>query len=240
MESNNYVVYRHTAPNGKMYVGITANQPHIRWKSNGAGYRSQSLFYNAIKKYGWDNFKHEILLENLTKEQASLAEQLFIYYWNLTNRNKGYNLTIGGTTGAIHTQETKEKISKGNKGKVLSLEHRRYLSEIHKGEKNPNYGKSLSEETKRKLSESKRGEKAYWYGKHLSEETKQKLSMMKSKPVVQISKDANNVVATFCSIKEAEKQTGIFASGIGRCCRHEPHCLTAGGYRWEFVENIDN
>lgn len=235
MESNNYMVYRHTAPNGKMYVGITSQGSIRRWR-NGNGYRHNKHFDSAIRKYGWNNFKHEILLDNLTSEQATLAEMLFIGYWDLTDNKKGYNKTSGGVVNYNVSEETKEKKSEIMRGRHVGGGVKGVLA----GANNPNYGKPLSEETKRKLSESKRGEKAYWYGKHLSEETKQKLSMMKSKPVAQISKDSNDIISTFCSIKEAEKQTGIFASGIGRCCRHEPHCLTAGGYKWEFVENIDD
>lgn len=230
MEKRNYCVYRHTAPNGKAYVGITRIDPKKRW-GNGNGYHKQSLFFNAIKKYGWDNFEHEILLDGLTAEEAGLAEKIFIYYWKLTDRKFGYNLDSGGFFGYEISDETRAKKSKAMKGRHVGGG----VAGVNAGERNHNYGKHLSVETKKKLSESKRGEKAYWYGKRLSEEHKAKISKTKSKPVMRINKDTKDVVDIFLSAKEAEKKIGISASQIGACCRKEPHCLTAGGYLWEYI-----
>lgn len=61
-----YSVYKHTFPNGKVYIGMTSRKPKDRWH-NGKGYKTQSLIHKAIQEYGWNNVKHEILFENLTK-----------------------------------------------------------------------------------------------------------------------------------------------------------------------------
>ncbi len=66
-----YIVYQHKNKiNGKIYIGITMQEPEKRWGSNGCNYKSSPHFYAAIKKYGWDNFEHNILFTNLTKKQA--------------------------------------------------------------------------------------------------------------------------------------------------------------------------
>lgn len=69
-----YTVYRHVCPNNKIYVGITKLSVKARWGKNGALYKRQ-YFYRAIQKYGWDNIKHEIMFENLTKEEAEAKEK---------------------------------------------------------------------------------------------------------------------------------------------------------------------
>lgn len=137
-----YVVYKHTAPNGKVYIGITAQKPSKRWNS-GLGYKHQRVFYNAIKKYGWDNFKHEILFENLTKEDAESKEIELIANYKSTNRNYGYNCSTGGDCGAIGvviSESTKKKMSEAHKGKIRSREYRKHISESKKGAKNGMYG----------------------------------------------------------------------------------------------------
>lgn len=62
-------VYRHTFPNGGVYIGKTDMTPEDRWL-NGWGYKNCPLMFAAILQYGWDNIKHEILADNLTKEEA--------------------------------------------------------------------------------------------------------------------------------------------------------------------------
>lgn len=73
--------------------------------------------------------------------------------------------------GKTHTKEARKKISETHKGKKLSEEHRRMISERMKGENNPNYGNhyKLRAETRRKISEANKGRK-------VSEETRRKLS----------------------------------------------------------------
>lgn len=85
-----WTVYAHIAPNGKMYVGITKRDPIKRWES-GWGYRTSQHFFRAIKKYGWDNFQHEIIASGLTEDEAKNMEILLINKLDLTNPNIGYN-----------------------------------------------------------------------------------------------------------------------------------------------------
>lgn len=111
-----YYVYKHTAPSNKVYIGITSQDPMLRW-NNGLGYRNQKKFYSAIQKYGWDNIKHEILYSGLSKEDACQKEiELIAKYDSINN---GYNVSVGGECGAsgvVRSEETKKKMSESKKG----------------------------------------------------------------------------------------------------------------------------
>lgn len=93
---NIYCVYCHTnLINNKKYIGITSQLPNHRWGKDGNGYKGQK-FYNAIQKYGWDNFEHEILFDNLTKEEAENLEIELIAKFNARDDRFGYNVAVGG------------------------------------------------------------------------------------------------------------------------------------------------
>ena len=123
----NYTIYCHRNKiNNKAYIGQTCQSVERRWR-NGEGYSHCSYFNHAIEKYGWDNFDHFIIFENLTLEDANKKEQQLIKLFNTTNSNYGYNLELGGDNKS-HSELTKQKISNSLKGKFV-------------GEKNPMYGK---------------------------------------------------------------------------------------------------
>lgn len=90
-----YKVYKHTTPNGKVYIGIT-KQSFDRRTQNGKGYSTQRLFWRAIKKYGWNNIKHEIIEDNLTHDEACEREQYYIKIFHSNNPKYGYNISSGG------------------------------------------------------------------------------------------------------------------------------------------------
>ena len=234
-----YIVYRHTSPNGKMYVGITHLMPKRRWH-NGRGYVHNQHFSNAIKKYGWDNFKHEILLEGLTKEQAQLAEKLFIGYWDLMNQDKGYNLTSGGEVGKEMSEETRTKMSNAHKGdknynyqRRMDEQQRLNLSMSRRGNGNPMYGKHHSKATKLKMSISQSGEKNGMYGKTHSLDAKNTISMKQGHRVIAIDITTGDIVGEYQSMRVAEKVTGVAHEHISACCRNKQR--TAGGYKWQYI-----
>ena len=142
-----YCVYKHTCPNGKVYVGITCRKPEIRW-NHGAGYSTQ-LFGRAVEKYGWDNIRHEILIEGLSKEEACAEEQRMIAEYGSTDPGRGYNLTSGGEH-YNPTKEWREKLS----GSLRDY----YRAHPEAGAKisESQIGRKASDATRRKMSESRR------------------------------------------------------------------------------------
>ena len=130
MTTNNcWCVYKHTSPSGKVYIGIAKDIKH-RWRNKGSGYKGSTRIANAIKKYGWDNIKHEILFSELTKEDACQKEIELIKIFKSTDPAFGYNLLSGGQCG-LHSEETKEKIKKSNMGHPVSESVRKRLSVVH-------------------------------------------------------------------------------------------------------------
>lgn len=193
-------VYVHVFPNNKLYIGVTERPPKKRWDSNGCGYRKQPVLWRAIQKYGWDNIQHIILVDNIPIEVAYECEQYLITKYNTTNIELGYNLSIGGKHSSgyhfNHTEEAKQKISAGNKGKKRSDEYRKRMSESRKGYNkgcvSPMKGKHHTKEAKEKIRQANLGKpkseetieklRQAAIGKHkgkrkpMSEETKRKIS----------------------------------------------------------------
>ena len=128
-----YIVYKHTTPSGKVYIGITSKAPENRWAS-GFGYEHQLYFFRAIVKYGWINIKHEILLEGLTKEEAESKEIELISQYKSADLNYGYNIDLGGDLHKLSV-ETRQKISAIKRGKKWT--ERQRLASLEYFKKNP-------------------------------------------------------------------------------------------------------
>ena len=98
-----YYLYCHTNKiNGKKYIGISVQKPNHRWK-NGRGYKGCPKFKRAIEKYGWENFTHEILLTQLTHEEASEKEKEYIAKYDTVNN--GYNVLSGGLDNSANGEK---------------------------------------------------------------------------------------------------------------------------------------
>lgn len=157
MEERNYKLYVHISPSNKRYYGITRTTVKRRWDC-GRGYKGCTHFRNAIKKYGWDNFKHIVLFDNLSKEEACLLEQCYIALYNTTNPKYGYNGTYGGESFK-HTEEAKKRMSELKQGKPSTWEGKteQEIKEICKKISEANKGRKLTEEQKKRISEGRKG-----------------------------------------------------------------------------------
>lgn len=95
-KTENYIVYCHICPEGKMYIGQSCRSLKDRAGSNGSAYSNCTRFYKAIKKFGWDNIQHITIFEGLSREMASIIEIELIKKYDTTNPDNGYNILPGG------------------------------------------------------------------------------------------------------------------------------------------------
>lgn len=216
-----YSLYRHIAPDGRMYIGITSQVPSARWQS-GNGYKGNTYFTRAIQKYGWDNFAHEVLFDGLTEDQAKALEIVLISLFETNIRSKGFNISSGGESkkGTKISEAQKKVIREANLNKVVSKETReklrkstlknwsnpefvQHMREINTGENNPQYGRKRSDEEK---------------------------LIRGAKRILQKNLDGS-IVAEFVSIHEASAETGVCRDLISKCCRGI--YAQGRGYLWE-------
>lgn len=251
VNENMGVIYLRTNKiNGKKYVGqvTTKNfkKRQNRWNSLSEKYAGK-VIDAARAKYGIEAFDFEILKE-CEDEELNQWEMYYIKELN-TKVPNGYNMTDGGDgkTGCSchHTEETKKKISKANKGHIVTEEARKKISETHKGKHlSEEHKKKLSElfknkifseETKRKISEAKKNVTfSEDHKKKLSESKKGKYNTHKSKQLLQLNKNTNEVIAEFPSCNEVQRQFGFSQSCISECCNGKRK--SAYGYIWRYKE----
>lgn len=220
-----YLVYKHTNKiNRKAYIGITSQSPEQRWGKNGTGYISSPHFYSAIQKYGWDNFEHEILLTELTKEEACQKEQELIKEFNTLNREYGYNSTSGGEIFVMN-KETKEKISKALQGNKNGFGHP-CSDEKKKKIQQAQLGRKFSEEHKKKLSEAAKR-------RHVpcSEEKKEKLKQSYPNKRKVYCEELDII---FPSVQECARQIGAAATSVTKLCKGRGKTLR--GYHLRYYD----
>ena len=212
-----FTVYMHVNKvNGKKYIGITSESVNARWRG-GKSYKANPHFTNAIKKYGWENFEHIILFENLTQEDAMNKEVELIA--NYKNTPEGvYNMT-GGGEHYKHTQESIKKISESKKHmSKQSLENVRKAAQLRdfNGENNPYYGKHHSEETKQKLKQN------HWSKtkkEEVSKRLSEKLSGQNSPCSKQIIKLNNQQI--YDTIAQCSQENSICRETVTAHCNHK-------------------
>lgn len=204
--------------NKKCYIGLTSNSLEERIKQHIKDRkRFKYKFYNALNKYGINNFKWKILYKNVSFNKLSNLEILTIAKYN--SYKEGYNSTPGGDIspmhdfkirrkvsialsgknnpmyGKIYTNKEKLKLSKLLKGMPKSEETKMKMSRAHSGKNNPFYGKTHSFVSKLKMKEKRAkriGKLSPNYGKHWSQSTKNKISKSlfgrKRKPLSEATK----------------------------------------------------
>ena len=101
--------------NGKCYIGKSQNLEN-RYKSHERNYQNSNLqdyntkFYRALRKYGFQNFKYEILekYEKIEEEELNNKEKYYIKKYNALK--EGYNIQEGGKNTAVPRKLDEEQI----------------------------------------------------------------------------------------------------------------------------------
>ena len=241
-------LYRYTCKHNELiYIGITSKTLDERW-ANGHGYTGNPRLNNAIKKYGTDGFIREILLDEMTQQEAFEKEIEYIAKFHATEKDIGYNIAIGGTapmTGRHHSEETKKlfsetRIGEGNSffGKHHSDKTKEILSEANKGRKH-------TDEWKRGQSERSK----LWHQTHDNPMLGDHRFVGENNPMygvrggkhpaaVKVAKFSSDgeLLEVFNSTTEAAQSIGAYnGAHITECCKgRRKKC---GGYIWKYFVN---
>lgn len=171
-----YVYLTTNLVNGKKYIGQhRASQFTENYKGSG------KLIKQAFNKYGWENFKVELLEECSSEDELNQAEIKWIAKFDATHSREFYNLAYGGSHSWHPLQDWEiEQRSREMKKRWEDPEYQRSMSQMLHDKQSDGkswmVGKKHSEETKQKMSKSHSGELHPMYGKRHSEESKQKMS----------------------------------------------------------------
>ena len=250
-----YKVYVHINKiNNKIYIGQTCNDFKRRCGGNGNNYKHSAHFYNAIKKYGWDNFDHIVLIDGISLDVANIIEEELIKKYNSMNNKLGYNMIAGGNNRKMRqesidkraeknrhpSQETLRKMSLASKGRKHTPEQIEKIRKSNIGKKRSLEArrkmsiakKNMSEETRKKISEAGKGRKQSLKQRQLSS-IRFTGNKYRAKPVAQYDLDGKFIKAWECAM-DVEKEWKIkhLHSGIAACCNDKKQ--KSHDYQWKY------
>lgn len=214
----NGIIYKYTNTiNNKVYIGKTINENHRKIQHKTSKYKDH--FHNAIRKYGFDNFKYNVLFRFKSNNKSNvdcvlnILEKYFIKKYD--SYNNGYNSTLGGD---------------GNQNKHLTQQWKNNISKSLLGNKRRK-GIKFTEEQRLRLKERKRPT--------ITEESIQKRREKYFKKVFQYTLDGT-LINVYKSVQDAAKSLNsnkIVHTGIAAACRGIRK--TAYGYKWSYENTIN-
>ena len=245
--------------NNKKYIGSTIQEPNVRYNQHLYCARTESSgryhypLYEAIRKYGLENFSFEIIFQKeCSEEEIRLIEKDYILFYNTVSPN-GYNQT-DDTEHPINAIESYQKMSetKREKAKQVALvdednniikvfrsivdcaeelnENEKKIASCCRGERKTTGGKKfywLDENGDLLIPEYKRDQYKGEAGTTQIQITNRK--------VAKIDKDTNEIIATYDSLALAARENGCDSSCISKVCNGKRN--TTGGFKWKYIDN---
>ena len=194
--------------NQKVYIGQTCKSLEERWKGHLSAVKSgwNTHLYNAMRKYGPDNFEIHPIAEVYDQNTLDLLEDFFIHHYD--SMKNGYNMMGGGRNNPMDYEKSK----KAHDEKMRTPEVRSKISKTLRQYYADNHDSEVEIEHRRKLSEQKRALYASPEGDKVREKFRQSfkftpehyhaINSAKYKPVYCID-DTNTVIQTFICVKDA-------------------------------------
>ena len=224
MKRNNKIYMHKNKINGKVYIGQTYTDLKQRF-GNGKYYSGCPKFYNAIKKYGWNNFDHILLEENIaTEKEANEKEIYYIDKYNSTDSAFGYNIQSGGH------EQTALSIS------VYKYDLNGNYIEEYNSIADANRDNNISNG---KISECCNGKRksagGYMWSYEKVDKLKKYYKSTKSKPVHQYSL-SGYYIKTYDKLSDVIKEFDLLnGAHISNCCNGNRE--TAYGYMWSYEKH---
>lgn len=210
---NMAIIYKITNRiNGKIYIGETTQSLQDRWKQHRIDYKKEKNYrvalYNAMNKYGINNFTIEAINEVPDEERFEKETEYILSYQSLTYQN-GYNIVLFGSGRGLY-----------NIDEVIALWEKGYT------EKEISELMQCSDKTIRR----------FLYANDVSKQDIRKRSAKKyNKKAVSIQQydESGIFIAEWNSITECIKQNPEFSqSGISLACAKER--LSYKHYLWKY------
>lgn len=229
-EDNRWTVYIHIVPkevSGKLwdkyYVGITSQDIHKRWGYNGCNYKNL-YFYNAVKKYHWNNIQYEIIANNLTHDEANKLEISLIKALKSNDKKYGYNISSGGDGGnKKEVIPVKQYDTKGN-----------FICEYSSAAE---AARILGFDRTHITRCCKHGGTTHGYMFSYINDLREPFKRITQKNILQFTLN-NEFVTEYNSIDEASKITGINKHSISKCLSHDNK--SGKGFIWFYKDEYEN
>lgn len=221
-----FIVYEHVNLfNNKRYIGITSQIPEVRWQ-RGSGYREDTIFFRAIKKYGWDNFEHNILYEGLSNREALEIESTLIKKYK--SLGVSYNISDGYEELGISKRIPIIVYDTGGNyvGAYISI----HKASIELGIPETNITMALS--NKYNITQAK-GYVFLKEGDNILDKLDKvnKRHSSARRPVIQLTKNGQ-ILAEFNSVSDAANSLGCGTGSVSNCLKGR--YKTAAGYKWRY------
>lgn len=244
--------------NNKKYIGSTVVEPNIRYNQHiyNATHNNTHQYnyplYQAIRKYGIENFIFEILeQQDCEEEEIRLIEKNYILKYN-TILPEGYNQT-DNTLHPINSQESYIKMSetkRENAKRVAYVDNDNQIIQIWRSIIDCAKDLKLNEKHIASCCRGERkttGEKKFYW---LDEEDNLIIPEYKrnnykgekgttqiqssSRKVNKIDKNTNQILKTYDTLALAARENNCDSSGIAKVCRGIRK--TCGGFKWSYYE----